>query len=440
MLAVYTEHNNITWLQYILDEFKRINKAEFEIIVIIEKAQLLKYKNVISYTQRPQKGFSVYDSSRVKPGKIVVPYQDNIFCFPETISPDKEYSIQFDIFWNAFIILSRLEEYLVESKGSFLNSYLKNHPRKDKSVFQKPLVNNLFDFYEGKIKLFFPELKFGTFSKPVVELSHDVDYLKKTIQLRGKQTVFNAYNFCRNFYKKESFSYLKKTFVFLFSNPSYWCFDYWTELEKGANRQSVFYIYARRKHQKGIKSFLIDPSYDIFENNRLKNQLMQMHDQGFEIGLHGSYNSAIIPGVLEEEKECLEKAIGFPVTKTRQHWLNYREATTPYFHNSLFRFDSTLGWNDAIGFRSGSASAYRPYDHINDKPFSFFEVPQIIMDSHIFDYSAGNVFKAQILVAETLKSLHSIKNTHVSISWHQRVCSSDYKWSEYYENIIKDDL
>ncbi len=30
------------------------------------------------------------------------------------------------------------------------------------------------------------------------------------------------------------------------------------------------------------------------------------------------------------------------------------------------------------------------------------------------------------------------KTTFISISWHQRVCSSDYNWHIFYEEIIND--
>jgi hypothetical protein len=440
MLAIFTEQKNTNWLTYILEEFKRINKAEFNITVTNDSEQISRFKNVITYSASFHEGFSIFDSNRKEHGCIIDNLGENIYCLSGTISENKSYTIPFDLFWNAFMSLSRLEEFKTEEKGKLIRSYLKNHPRNHSNIVKKPIVNYLFDFLEKKISQFFPLLRFSPFSKPIIELSHDIDYIEKTIQLRGKQTVFNAYNFFRNIPKKESLYYLNKTFTFLFSSPSYWCFDYWIELEKSMNKRSVFYIYSQLKYSKGFKSWIIDPSYNILLNTQLQEQLKKMHDLGFEIGLHGSYNSANIPGLLGEEKANLEKALGFPIEKTRQHWLNYRELRTPYFHNELFRYDSTLGWNDAIGFRSGLASLYRPYDHINDKPFSFFEVPQIIMDSTIFDYYAGNITDSQSEAECLLKNLSLFKSTHISVSWHQRVCSSDYNWVGLYERIVKNEI
>lgn len=37
-------------------------------------------------------------------------------------------------------------------------------------------------------------MSFGKLQKPIIDLSHDVDYINKTIQLRLKQTAFNIFN------------------------------------------------------------------------------------------------------------------------------------------------------------------------------------------------------------------------------------------------------
>ena len=49
----------------------------------------------------------------------------------------------YDIFWNAFVFLSRLEEYWKEKNKKQIKSYVKNHPRKEKATFDVPVVNNL---------------------------------------------------------------------------------------------------------------------------------------------------------------------------------------------------------------------------------------------------------------------------------------------------------
>jgi len=159
-------------------------------------------------------------------------------------------------------------------------------------------------------------------------------------------------------------------------------------------------------------------------------------DDGFEIGLHGSYQSAVDAKVLGEEKEILESVLDRKINKVRQHWLRYDEHSTPSAHSQLFEYDSTLGWNDRIGFRSGCASHYRPYNHKTQRGFDFFETPQVVMDGNIFDYDGSRREKIVKKIFSLFEELPKCSNAHISISWHQRTCSTDYRWHNVYESLV----
>ncbi|HNM06303.1 MAG TPA: hypothetical protein PKK05_25515, partial [Leptospiraceae bacterium] len=169
----------------------------------------------------------------------------------------------------------------------------------------------------------------------------------------------------------------------------------------------------------------------------VRNALRRLISMGFKAGLHGSYRSAVSEIQLKTEKEILAETSGTEITMTRQHWLNYEENITPYIHEKLFAFDSTLGWNDRIGFRSGFASQYRPYDHRNRRPFDYFITPQIIMDSNIYDYGSGRESELENKSVQILENLESFSSSFVSISWHDRVFTEDYGWFPFYERIQK---
>ena len=58
------------------------------------------------------------------------------------------------------------------------------------------------------------------------------------------------------------------------------------------------------------------------------------------------------------------------------------------------------------------------------------------MDSTLFDYGDGNIMQHGANGLDILILLNQIKKAHVSISWHQRVCSSDYGWNLMYQNVL----
>jgi len=435
-LFIHTFNRNTNWLQYILDEFCRIQGANFTIHIVenIESS----YENVIYYSQEHIKDkCCVYDSSSLAFSDEITFTNDEVFIYKHT--QNVEFEIPYDVFFNAFLFLSRYEEYIYEKEGRTIRSYASRHPRLNKKTFLTPIVNVLFAEFEKIILKHFPSLSFSQHTHTLIDWSHDIDYIKKTNILRGKQSIFNAYNVLRFMaHKKNPIPQLIRTAKFIFSKPSYWCFDYWTDLEKSLNKRSTFYVFVKTDYRKkAFDRYFIDPSYDLIKNLKLQTQLLKLRDEGFEIGLHGSYQSAKNMELLNMEKEHLVKILGQGVTKTRQHWLNYYELITPALHNKLFDYDSTIGWNDQMGFRSGCASLHRHYDHLNDTAYNYQIIPQVIMDATIYDYGILDMLKMEQEIDLILKSIQKIRNVHFSISWHQRTCSSDYNWHGLYTYLLK---
>lgn len=435
MISIKTDLKDTRWLRYVVEQFRSINLAHFE-IEIVDTDTKEKFPNVIWYTSAYRKNaLNIFRSNEVMPNGEIAYLKEDMYILKKTSTEDDRFALNYDIFWNAFVFLSRYEEYLSEKNGKNIYSYSLNHPRIDKSSFDIPIVNILFNELEIFFRQRFHNLHFGKPKKPKVDLSHDVDYIKKTVQLRLKQTLFNGFNTLKSIKHPHKFvKNAKKTILFLFSNPSYWCFDYWKQTEQRKNLRSTFYVYVK-EGRKNFIAWLLDPSYDITTDMRLRNELKALYRNGFDIGLHGSYESAKDIEKLKREKDILERTLGICVTKTRQHWLNYYESITPKAHERLFAYDSTLGWNDRAGFRSGCASAYNPYNFEKKEAYKHVEVPQVVMDAHLFDY-ANNENKLHKIVAMIQKTKKTCKTMHISVSWHQRVCSDDYKWHVLYEELV----
>ncbi len=439
MLFIVTDIPDPRWLIYILEEFSRLNRAEF-LIQVTSQHMKVADSHIISYTTAPVDGICIPNRSQIQPSCKTLWFSEKLFVLDGTTSDDTRYALKYDLLWNAFVFLSRLEEYQSEIQGKKIQSYAFNHPREDKSTFDIPVVNHLFNELEHLIRGKFPDLTFKAQQSPVIEYSHDVDYIQKTLQLRLKQTAFNGFNTLKNIlHPSACLRQTKKTITFLFSNPAYWCFEYWEELEKQYQVRSIFYVYASLR-RKGLKSWILDPSYDISTHRQLQEMLQHLLKEDFEVGLHGSFDSATNETLLSGEKAILEEIVNTEVVKVRQHWLRYEERITPYLHNRLFQYDSTVGWNDRLGFRSGCASRYRPYDHENQQAFQYMVTPQMIMDSNIFDYGAKNIRALQKQALQLWGELRQFKSACVAISWHQRVCSSDYNWQTLYEEILNHEI
>jgi peptidoglycan/xylan/chitin deacetylase (PgdA/CDA1 family) len=110
-----------------------------------------------------------------------------------------------------------------------------------------------------------------------------------------------------------------------------------------------------------------DCTYDFGDACRFAGERVTVADvvrtldrEGFEVGLHGSYNSALVPGRLSAERAALEGATGLALTSTRQHFLHWEIQTTPRLQSEAgLSVDSTLGFNRNVGFRAGTSLPFR---------------------------------------------------------------------------------
>jgi hypothetical protein len=101
---------------------------------------------------------------------------------------------------------------------------------------------------------------------------------------------------------------------------------------------------------------------------------------GGEVGLHGSYRAARDPALLADETQVLA-GLGAEVRGQRYHYLRVDpHANLAPLPGLGFRYDTTLAFPDAPGFRAGIAQPFRPWDLEADRPLDLVEIPLAAMD------------------------------------------------------------
>jgi hypothetical protein len=104
----------------------------------------------------------------------------------------------------------------------------------------------------------------------------------------------------------------------------------------------------------------------------------------------------------------------------RQHWLRFSE------HQSLFdevqraglRYDSTLGFAEAAGFRNGACFAFPPYDFAGEKPYPFLEIPLALMDGSIEAAARSSGEEPAAIAQEVLSASRKLGWGGISADWH----------------------
>jgi hypothetical protein len=144
----------------------------------------------------------------------------------------------------------------------------------------------------------------------------------------------------------------------------------------------------RRRGATGSSFYVIASHHDPHDGaaadaySRLRPRLVEtLLEAGGEVGLHGSYTAADDPARLAAEKQKLEALAG-PITGHRYHYLRVDPLRNlaPLVDVGI-RYDTTLGFPDALGFRAGIARPFRPWDFEREEPLDLIEVPLAVMDA-----------------------------------------------------------
>jgi hypothetical protein len=144
----------------------------------------------------------------------------------------------------------------------------------------------------------------------------------------------------------------------------------------------------RRRGATGSTFFVLAGHHDPHDGaapetyERLRPQLVEtLLGVGAEVGLHGSYLAADDSRVLAEEKDALAELAG-SVQGHRYHYLrgDPHRNLAPLAELGL-RYDTTLGFPDAVGFRAGIAQPFRPWDFESEEPLDLLEIPLAVMDA-----------------------------------------------------------
>lgn len=253
-------------------------------------------------------------------------------------------------------------------------------------------------------------------------LTHDVDRVKKTYQAITHFLMDGrAYHL---------------TSIFSTSNP-YWTFDKIMEIEEKHNVRSTFFFLNESKRLNLFKPStykLTLGRYNI-HNQKIIEVIKKLNKDGWEIGVHGSYDSYQNKDLILREKNELEGILGKPVLGIRQHYLNLDIPNTWELQREVgFKYDSSFGFRNRIGFRGNKIRPFRPFDD------EFLEIPLTIMDGPLFKSSKG-IYTAWRKCENLLKYIEKKKGL-LTVLWHtDRFNDREYpNQMRVYEKIIEESL
>ena len=193
---------------------------------------------------------------------------DNYILIPEECNPSNNSWNMVDWWLASFLMLECWHERNWESENGIIHSYSFRLKGWDKRAWEHAWVNRIGMFlrawaiYKGDS---LSESKLGSIAKCNLQLTHDVDAIRKTWAIRIKQSSFNFFNSFRSLLEQDLSKtklYFSKGLSFLASNDDWWLFDRLLSLEKTFNIKAIYHFHADGR-RKSPKRWLFDPNYAI---------------------------------------------------------------------------------------------------------------------------------------------------------------------------------
>jgi len=134
------------------------------------------------------------------------------------------------------------------------------------------------------------------------------------------------------------------------------------------------------------------------------------------------------------EREQIRKITGIAAAGVRMHWLYCGAQTALLLEKAGFDYDSTIGYNERIGYRAGTSQVFKhpDVDHL-------LELPLHIMDTALFYPSYMN-FSDQQAGAAMLPLIENAARFGgvVTINWHDRSLGPERLWGDAYANLLRE--
>jgi peptidoglycan/xylan/chitin deacetylase (PgdA/CDA1 family) len=201
-------------------------------------------------------------------------------------------------------------------------------------------------------------------------------------------------------------------------NP-YWQFEAIMDLESELGVRSAFYVlnepslFTNQPPRAWLRpENLLEHAgrYDPTDEP-VASVVRRLDENGWEVGLHGSFHSSTDRERLAEEKRTLESILGHEVRGGRQHHLKLGGETWEHHRDIGMRYDASIGSSSSVGFAHGY-DLVRPFDD------EFVVFPLTAMEIALPD--PAEEFESAWGVCEALIDEAVANEAVMTVLWHPR--------------------
>ena len=169
--------------------------------------------------------------------------------------------------------------------------------------------------------------------------------------------------------------------------------------------------------------------YDVGEH---ADPIRGLKRQGREIGLHG-IDAWTDTQKGKEEIEVIRRITGEDRIGVRMHWLYFSDDTPRHLEEAGASYDSTLGYNEAVGYRSGTTQVFRL-----SGTKSLYELPLHAQDTAmLYPGRMGMPESGAIDLCGKLIGDFRALGGALTINWHDRSLAPERNWDAAYLELLR---
>jgi hypothetical protein len=219
--------------------------------------------------------------------------------------------------------------------------------------------------------------------------------------------------------------------IYLGLIPDIWeSFEDYLTIE--ADRKSTFFLIPFRGRPGTDKEGKVDKRRAVsYQAGELKSEIDLVLSRGCEIALHGLEAWRDLRQGVEEIKQ-ISTLTKQPAVGVRIHWLYFDKESPSNLEKAGVVYDSTVGYNDAVGYRAGTSQVYQL-----PNTEGLLELPLHIQDTALFYSSRMGLSEvtAWALCAGLISNAKRFGGV-LTINWHGRSLAPERLWGDFYVRLL----
>jgi len=214
--------------------------------------------------------------------------------------------------------------------------------------------------------------------------------------------------------------------------------DFWRDfdaryrdLEKGL--RSTFFVIPF-KEKPGKTSDGVAPGFRAarYGAKDIADMIAKIAAAGGEVGLHG-IDAWLDSSKGQEELEEIRSLTQVSEIGVRMHWLYFNEQSPVVLERAGADYDSTVGYNQTVGYRAGTTQAYKPLQAAR-----LLELPLHAMDTAMFypNYLGLSPREATALLEGLVDNAAQFGGC-LTTNWHDRSLAPERLWDACYRDLLQ---